>query len=60
VAAVELIRVSDALEDKPAVAEHHDLRLDHVVCSSQAAESYDLPGAGWAHPGPGQEPSRHA
>jgi hypothetical protein len=59
VATVELIRVGKALEGKPAVAKHHDLCPDHVVCSSVAAELYDLPGVGWTYPGPGQE-QRHA
>jgi hypothetical protein len=60
VATVELIRVGDALEAKPAVAKHYDLRPDHATLSSQAAVFYDSPGAGWADPGPGQEHLRHA
>jgi hypothetical protein len=59
VATVELIRVGEALEGRPAVAKHHDLRPDHVVCSSPAAELYYSPGVGWTYPGPGEE-QRHA
>jgi hypothetical protein len=53
VATVELIRVGEALDGKPAVAKHHDLLPDHAVSHSWAAEFYDSPGAGWAYPGPG-------
>jgi hypothetical protein len=56
---VELIRVGEALESKPAVARHHDLWPDDAMFSSQAAVLYDSPGAGRADPGPGQEHLRH-
>ena len=60
VATVELIRVGEALEHKPAVTRHHDLWPGHAMFSSPAAALYDSPGAGWADPGPGQERLRHA
>jgi hypothetical protein len=52
--------MGESLEGKPAVAKHHDLRPDHVACTSFAAVLHDSPGAGRADPGPGQENVRHA